>query len=835
MNKIMIAAPKSGSGKTMLTCGLLSVLKKRNINVCSYKCGPDYIDPMFHRKVIGIPSRNLDTFFTGENKTKSIFERSMENYEMAVVEGVMGLYDGVGGTKLEGSSYHLAKILNCPIVLVIDVGGMGQSILPLISGFLQWDTEKLIKGIILNRTSKSYGKVLKGMIEEKFDVKVLGNFPKKEKLAVESRHLGLKMPEEVKDIEQRVEQIGEVLEENIDIEELLEISKVEKVQLDNYAEVDSQDVNLKESDFQEVDSQDVNFKESDSPIEASHDKDMELKLAVAHDEAFCFYYQENFDTLKNSGIKIEFFSPLSDEQLPKDIDGILLGGGYPELYLKQLSENVHIMLDIRRHAKAGIPIIAECGGFMYLHEKIKDENEKEFQMVGLVDGITFKTSKLVRFGYVTIKEKTPTFLNEGNVAKGHEFHYFDSTHNGESCFIEKASKTKSWEGIIETENMFLGFPHLYYPQCPDFVKNLIQKMKKYHNKKLELNCTNQNTDKDTDKNINKNNDQNTNKDTDKNIDKNIIGKLYGIGVGPGEENLLTIKALEILKTCDKIIIPTKEYKNSYAYRTIKKFVPNEEEKFVPVDFPMTKDSQKLDEAHDKAFKIMENYLKNGKKLAFITIGDVTVYSTFSYIMKRCRENKIEFELINGIPSFCAVAARLGISLGDKSEQIHIIPGTYNIEDTKELTGTRIYMKSGKKLLKLQEMLQKESKVRKLEVYGVANCSLPTEKVVKGIEALSELQGYLTTVVVKVKEEAMPNSSSFFENRACKYYPCHKNIDKMNCMFCYCPMYFLDKCLGKPEYIEKDGKSIKVCTNCTFSHQPENYGTIMKYLSTKIKK
>ena len=161
MGKIMISAIKSGSGKTMITCGLLRALKKRNVDVVSYKCGPDYIDPMFHRRIIGIPSRNIDTFFLEEEKIKTLFQNTSEKYEESVIEGVMGLFDGIGGQQEMGSSYHVARILRIPIILVIDVGGMGRSILPLIYGFLKYDKEKLIKGVILNRVSETYGKRLK--------------------------------------------------------------------------------------------------------------------------------------------------------------------------------------------------------------------------------------------------------------------------------------------------------------------------------------------------------------------------------------------------------------------------------------------------------------------------------------------------------------------------------------------------------------------------------------------------------------------------------------------------------------------------------------------------
>ena len=192
LNRIMIAAPKSGSGKTMLMCALLQALKDRGMKVFSYKCGPDYIDPMFHQRVIGIPSKNLDTFFSGAEETRGLLLKDRKDGEFAVLEGVMGLFDGLGGTREEGSSYHLASVTKTPIVLVVDAKGMGRSVIPLLAGFLAYDREKLIQGVILNRMSKGYYEIIRPLIEEELSVQVLGYFQENRELCIESRHLGLK-------------------------------------------------------------------------------------------------------------------------------------------------------------------------------------------------------------------------------------------------------------------------------------------------------------------------------------------------------------------------------------------------------------------------------------------------------------------------------------------------------------------------------------------------------------------------------------------------------------------------------------------------------------------
>ena len=203
VDRFMIAAPKSGSGKTMITCALLQILKDMGKTVASYKCGPDYIDPMFHRKVLGVPSKNLDTFFTDEETTRELFLSGRSEGTLAVLEGVMGLYDGLGGIYEQGSSYHLAKVTRTPIILVVDAKGMGKSVLALISGFLRYDTEYLIKGVLLNRMSKGYYDIIKPLIEEELCIKVIGYFPEQKDMHLESRHLGLVMPEEVPELKEK--------------------------------------------------------------------------------------------------------------------------------------------------------------------------------------------------------------------------------------------------------------------------------------------------------------------------------------------------------------------------------------------------------------------------------------------------------------------------------------------------------------------------------------------------------------------------------------------------------------------------------------------------------
>ncbi|WP_443599045.1 cobyrinate a,c-diamide synthase, partial [Agathobacter sp.] len=332
INRFMIAAPKSGSGKTMITCALLQLLKDSGKNVSSYKCGPDYIDPMFHQKVLGVPSKNLDTFFTDEKTTVQLFLDKRADGDFAVLEGVMGLYDGLGGIYEQGSSYHLAKVTQTPIILVVDAKGMGKSVLALIAGFLQYDEKHLIKGVVLNRMSKGYYDIIKPLIEKELSVKVVGYFQEQKDIALSSRHLGLVMPDELSDIKKQLNETAGRLKKTIDMDLLIDIAE----EADEIGDSGSADIyngknigNCDQNDF-------------------SQNKAMNtVNIAVAMDEAFCFYYEDNLRLLEKCGAKLQYFSPLHDTRLPKDCDAMLLGGGYPELYAKELSENVSMLNAIK--------------------------------------------------------------------------------------------------------------------------------------------------------------------------------------------------------------------------------------------------------------------------------------------------------------------------------------------------------------------------------------------------------------------------------------------------------------------------------------------------------
>lgn len=470
----------------MITCALLQLLKDSGKNILSYKCGPDYIDPMFHKKVLGVPSKNLDTFFTDEKTTVQLFLDERADGDFAVLEGVMGLYDGLGGIYELGSSYHLAKVTQTPIILVVDAKGMGKSVIALISGFLQYDTQHLIKGVLLNRMSKGYYDIIKPLIEKELSVKVVGYFPEQKDIGLSSRHLGLVMPDELSDIKKQLNETADRLKKTIDMDLFIDIAEAADEIGDSENADEDKRQTLKNAELMRL-----------------QDQNNTVNIAVAMDEAFCFYYEDNLRMLEKCGAQLLYFSPLHDTSFPEDCDAMLLGGGYPELYAKELSKNVSMLNAIKKAFRAGMPTVAECGGFMYIHTYIRnicDDTEEQnkadvqnkadiqndmnkSQLVGALDGGCHFKGKLVRFGYIELAEKHSNFLPPNEKIKAHEFHYYDSTDNGADCIATKPATGRSYDCVISHDNYWLGFPHLYYPSNPHFAESFVRKAYEYRRNK----------------------------------------------------------------------------------------------------------------------------------------------------------------------------------------------------------------------------------------------------------------------------------------------------------------------------------------------------------------
>lgn len=456
--RILLAAGSSGSGKTLITCGLLEALVERGLKTASFKCGPDYIDPMFHSRVIGTKSRNLDTFFTGSEVTKYLLTRNARDCEIAVMEGVMGFYDGVAGTTTTASAYDLAKVTDTPVILIVNSRGMSVSLAAYVKGFLEYKKDSHIKGVIFNQMSPMLYPRMKKLLEEELGVAVLGYVPKVEDCVIESRHLGLVLPDEIPELKDRLHKLAGVLEETLDIDRILELAGEAPDLLDAKPESVT-DFRLSEP----------------------------VRIGVAEDEAFCFFYADNFRLLGEMGAEIAPFSPMEDKQLPDDLDGLLLYGGYPELNGKKLEQNTTMKDMIREKLKAGMPCMAECGGFMYLHEEMEGMDGNFYQMAGVIPGKAYRTPKLSRFGYVTLTQKKPALgMEDFGEIPAHEFHYFDSENCGGDFHAAKPESKRGWDCIHGTDTMLAGFPHLYYYGNPEVPKAFLKKCLAY--KKQRCSC-----------------------------------------------------------------------------------------------------------------------------------------------------------------------------------------------------------------------------------------------------------------------------------------------------------------------------------------------------------
>ena len=474
MYRWMIAAPASGSGKTAAVCGLLTLLKKRGCSTGAFKCGPDYIDPMFHKKVLGIPGCNLDSFFLEPEQLRDLFCRETAELEAAVVEGVMGYFDGVGGMSW-GSSWDIARILKLPVILVVDGHGASLSVLAQIKGFLDYQPtgereENRIAGVILNRASPSMCSVLKPRIEKELGIACLGCIPVLKWLDLKSRHLGLLLPDEIGNLQEQMERLSQVLEESVDVERLLELGRGPQRRHESGA--DQEDGAGREDEAGREDRAGRKKKQGEETF----------CLTAAMDEAFCFYYQENLELLRELGARIVPFSPLRDEKLPEQTDGILLGGGYPELYAAELGKNSRMRESIRRAAEEGMPILGECGGYLYLLEELEGEDGNMYPMAGVFSGSGKREERLRHFGYVTVQTGADSsYLKKGQQIRGHEFHYWHCQKDETEGAMEakKPLGGKKWPAMRIKHQVTAGFPHLYYPSLPEFAERFARACMEY--------------------------------------------------------------------------------------------------------------------------------------------------------------------------------------------------------------------------------------------------------------------------------------------------------------------------------------------------------------------
>ncbi|MFD3158429.1 cobyrinate a,c-diamide synthase [Haloimpatiens sp. FM7330] len=459
MKGIVVSSNKSGGGKTTITLGLMKALIKKGIDVQGYKVGPDYIDPAFHSEITGKRSRNLDIFLMGEEGIKASFSRGKG--EVAIIEGVMGLYDGKG-IDTRYSTAHVAKILNLPIVLVISPKAQVATLCAEINGMVNFEDVN-IAGVILNNVSESYYKLLKASIENNCNIKVFGYVPKNEKLVLGSRHLGLIQSSEINDIKERIEVCANLIEKYVDLDSLVKCMGNTKEYYDNF-----------------------------------HVKNRGLRTAIAMDKAFSFYYAENIEMLNELG-DVTYFSPLKDKKLPDNIDFLYIGGGYPEVFIDELSNNKDMLCDIREKLNKGLKCYAECGGLMYLtkgfiqnvdklqlqdkvdvKEKVQylENNNSKKELVGFLNGYCYMTNRLQRFGYAEIEVQSKnSMVSEGSKINCHEFHKSCVQCNEKKIY--KLTKTtynneqKQWTCGYTKNNTLAAYAHVHFFGNMDFFINSI--------------------------------------------------------------------------------------------------------------------------------------------------------------------------------------------------------------------------------------------------------------------------------------------------------------------------------------------------------------------------
>ncbi len=429
MKSIVIASNSSGGGKTTVTLGIMKAFKNMGFEIQGYKVGPDYIDSAFHTKITGKDSRNLDLYLMGEEGVKASFSRGCG--DLGVVEGVMGLYDGKG-IDTSYSTYHVSRVLDLPIILVLSPKAQVATLCAEINGIVNFKDAN-IKGIILNNITENYYKLLKVAIKENCNLKVLGYLPKDERLSLKSRHLGLIQSSEIEDLDEKIEICAKLLEEHLDMDLLLE-----------------------------------QFKESEKYVDDFHVENKGKRIAVAYDKAFSFYYKENLEMLEEMG-QVIYFSPIKDKKIPSNIDFLYIGGGYPEVFIKELSENTSMLGSIKKALDNGLHCYAECGGLMYLTEgeKLQDEEGISYNTVGFFKGYYTLTKKLQNFGYAEIKVEVENNILPQNMSINcHEFHKSFVNLSEEKVF--KLSKEgydgneKNWQCGYVKKNTIAAYGHVHF-------------------------------------------------------------------------------------------------------------------------------------------------------------------------------------------------------------------------------------------------------------------------------------------------------------------------------------------------------------------------------------
>lgn len=458
-NRLVIAGTGSGVGKTTFTIGLMAALQKKGLQVQGFKCGPDYIDPTFHTAVTGRPSRNLDSWMFDEKTVIDILERNSRDTDISIIEGVMGLYDGKSPLEDRGSTAEISILTKSPVLLLVNCASMARSVAAIVKGFQLLNPKVNIVAVIANQVgSEGHYTIVKAAVEQECGIPVVGYLKKEQNIEMPGRHLGLIPAIERGELQPFFQQLGELISATVDIEKIYELSIAPELPINKTSIFDAKNKG-------------------------------QVKIAVAKDAAFNFYYEENIELLQANGATIEFFSPLDGEVVPADADGLYIGGGFPEEFAQQLSQQHAVKKSIKQAIAKGIPTLAECGGFMFLTEAILTTDGKRFEMVNYIPGTIQMQTRLVALGYREIFGTKGNFLiREGQEAKGHEFHYstYTKPKNTHYAYETKSRFKKQGEGY-KHENLIAGYTHFHFASNPQLATQWIEQCKNYQKKAVNTN------------------------------------------------------------------------------------------------------------------------------------------------------------------------------------------------------------------------------------------------------------------------------------------------------------------------------------------------------------
>ena len=456
--RAVIAAPHSGAGKTTVAVGLMSALTAKGLRVQPFKVGPDFIDPSYHTRATGIHSKNLDTWLTSPEAVLRIFLKSSRTCDLAIIEGVMGLFDGVSGSGDTASTAEVSRILNAPIILVVDVSGAAGSCAALVHGFKTFDPKLKLKGVILNHVkSPKHLDLTRQAIEEGAKVRVIGALPNTPGITIPSRHLGLIPTAERDGLEDFLAELRKFIEQHCQLDQFLEIAR------------SADDL------------------ETDDKEERSDAVRVRARIGLAYDEAFNFYYRDNIELLEASGAEVVPFSPVHDSGLPSNLTGMFLGGGFPEAYAKQLEQNQAMRESIKKAVEDEMPVYAECGGLMYLVKSTQDLEASPHQMIGILSGRAIMTGKLESLNYSVAQVVHRNILTDlGFTLRGHEFHYSKIEEvPSDSKF---AYQMKVGKGILGQSdgwlqhNLLASYLHIHFAYDPHIAKNFVGACERYQHK-----------------------------------------------------------------------------------------------------------------------------------------------------------------------------------------------------------------------------------------------------------------------------------------------------------------------------------------------------------------